>query len=199
MSEPDKDECERIIALFEMVERGSKDDASDHVKNEAANAITPLFKALGKHGLSVGDMPEIRHRFAQLEAAEAGAASSATNTAAPQGDPSLVDALQYVFQSYIDVQPHEYIGASLWALHTHVFSCFQVAPRLAALSPVRGCGKSKLLILLEKLTANPERHDGISASSIYRLIERGAPTLLLDEGDNLGLRMDRVMEHPSIG
>jgi hypothetical protein len=96
-----------------------------------------------------------------------------------------------MLQSYVDLRPHEYVGTVLWILHTHVFNQFMVTPRLAALSPVRGCGKSKLLLLLERLSANPDRHDNITAAALFRLIDEGAPTLLLDEGDNLGLRMDR--------
>jgi Protein of unknown function (DUF3631) len=50
-------------------------------------------------------------------------------------------------------------------------------------------------MLLEKLVANAERHGHISAAALYRLIDEhaGELTLLLDEGDNLGLRIDRVM------
>jgi hypothetical protein len=64
---------------------------------------------------------------------------------------------------------------------------------LAALSPVRGCGKTKLLMILEKLAADPQRHGNISAASIYRLVEQHGRTVLLDEGDNLNLKFDRVM------
>jgi hypothetical protein len=48
-------------------------------------------------------------------------------------------------------------------------------------------------MLLEKLVADPQRHGNISAASIFRLIEHGAPILLLDEGDNLSLKFDTVM------
>ena len=86
-----------------------------------------------------------------------------------------------------------YIGASLCGFRTRTSSLASESRQARALSPVRGCGKTKLLILLGKLVANPERHGHISASSLYRPIERGAPTLLLDEGDNPGLRIDRVL------
>jgi hypothetical protein len=48
-------------------------------------------------------------------------------------------------------------------------------------------------MFMEKLAADPQRHGNISAASIYRLIEHDAPVLLLDEGDNLNLKFDRVM------
>jgi len=98
-----------------------------------------------------------------------------------------------MLRGYIDVQPHEYVGIALWILSTHVFNQFQISPRLALLSPVRNCGKTKVLVFTERLAASPERHDNITAASFFRIIESASPTLLLDEGDNLGLKIDRVM------
>ena len=91
------------------------------------------------------------------------------------------------------MQPHEYVGLALWILHAHVFNHFEVTPRLALLSPVRGCGKTNLLKVIERLTPNSERYDNISAAALFRKIDEGITTPLLDEGDNLGLKLDPVM------
>jgi hypothetical protein len=45
-----------------------------------------------------------------------------------------------------------------------------VTPRLALVSPVRGCGKTTVLLLLELLVARGRKEDGISAAAIFRLI-----------------------------
>jgi hypothetical protein len=177
----------QIVSLYEMSERGAQKDADVHIRNEAINAVTVLFRLLGKYGLSLSDIPELQRQHAAKASSKATA--SATASAAQSADPNVLDLTQHMLQAYIAVQPHEYVGVTLWILHTHVFAKFQITPRLALLSPVRGCGKSKLLLFLEKLTANPERHDNVSAASLFRIIENHAgPTLLLDEGDNLGLR-----------
>jgi Protein of unknown function (DUF3631) len=179
----------QIVTLYKMTEDAAQ-STDDHIKNEAANAVPVLFRLLSKHGLSLSDLPELRRRYEAKVAAKATAAPAAAQSA----DPNVLDLTQDMLRAYIAVQPHEYVGITLWILHTHVFAKFQITPRLALLSPVRGCGKSKLLLLLEKLTANPERHDNISAASLFRIIENHAgPTLLLDEGDNLGLRIDKTM------
>jgi hypothetical protein len=64
---------------------------------------------------------------------------------------------------------------------------------LALVSPVRGCGKTLLLILLELLTADPYRSDNVSAAALYHELAHRERTLLLDEGDNLGLFNDSVL------
>jgi hypothetical protein len=62
-----------------------------------------------------------------------------------------------------------------------------ITPRLALISPVRGCGKTTLLAALNLLTCRPERHDDPSVASLYQSIDFARPTLLIDEADNLGL------------
>jgi hypothetical protein len=189
-----EDDCRRILSLFEMTQRASQEGADAHTKNEGANAVSLLLRLFAKYGLNLGDLPEIQRQHEQNEAAKTMKTASGRATSnRHQPNVNVLELIHHVLQSYVDIQPHEYIGVALWVLHSHAFNHFQIAPRLAALSPVRGCGKTKLLMLLERLVANPERHDNITAASIYRIIERDAPTLLLDEGDNLGLRIDRVM------
>jgi ribosomal protein L32 len=85
------------------------------------------------------------------------------------------------------------MALALWVLHTHVFGRYRVTPRLALLSPVRGCGKTTALILLEALCADPDRSDNTTAASIYHMLAEREHTLLIDEGDNLGLLNNSVL------
>jgi hypothetical protein len=184
------EDVKRICDLYEMAQRATH--ADDHSRNESAAAFIKLSQLFAKYGIDLSDIPAIQLQHQKNEAAK----SAKTANAAPSNKSNALNVLElvhYVLQGYVDMQPHEFVGVTLWALHTHVFDRFQIAPRLAVLSPVRGCGKSKLLLLLEKLVANPERHDNATAASLYRIIEQNTPTLLLDEGDNLGLKIDRVM------
>ena len=68
-----------------------------------------------------------------------------------------------------------------------------VTPRLALMSPVRGCGKTTALALLALLTARGRKEDGITAAAIFRLVDREHCTLLLDEADNLGLDHNGIL------
>ena len=187
-----EDDRRRILSLVEMAQHASQEGADEHTRNESQNAINVLLRLLAKYGLSLADLPELQRQHEQSEAAKASTTASAT-PASDSNQPSVLELIHHVLQSYIDVAPHEYVGISLWILYTHVFDRFQISPRLALLSPVRNCGKSRVLRLAERLVIRPERHDNITAPTIFRLIDQGAPTLLLDEGDNLGLRIDRTM------
>lgn len=74
------------------------------------------------------------------------------------------------------------------------FYRFAITPRLVIRSPVRGCGKTTLLALLELLSKEPFRVDDVSAAAIYyQLDRRPGTTLLVDEADNLGLLNNRVL------
>jgi Protein of unknown function (DUF3631) len=186
------EDCKRIVSLFEMTQRAAQDGVDEHTKNESANAAGKLLRLLAKYGLNLADIPDIQRQHSQGEAPKA-AKTASTATAAESDQSNVLELTRHVLRSYVDMAPHEYVGFTLWVLHTHVYNQFQITPRCALLSPVRGCGKSKALMLAERLVANPERHDNVTAPSIYRLIDHGTPTLLLDEGDNLGLKIDRVM------
>jgi hypothetical protein len=180
----------RIASLFEMVQRASQENADEHVRNEGINATGVLLRLLAKYGLDLSDVPDIQRQHEQAEAAKA-----AATTATPTSDPKAPNALQLVrhlLQEYVDMAPHEYIGTALWILHAHVVDRFQISPRLLNLSPVRKCGKTRVLNCLERLVPNPERHAHISAASLFRILDDGNKTILLDEGDNADLPMDHV-------
>ena len=102
-----------------------------------------------------------------------------------------------LIELYVWVTPEQRLAIALWILYTHIFyrDLLNISPRLLLTSPVRGCGKTTLLILLEALTANADRADNVTAASIYQDLDpwNPTPTLLLDEGDNLGLLNDRVL------
>ena len=93
-----------------------------------------------------------------------------------------------LIEEHVAVTPAERMAIALWTFHTYVFERFSVAPRLAALSPTTECGKTTVLILLEHLVRNSFRADDVTAASIYNeLYQNPYVSLLIDEGDNLGL------------
>jgi Protein of unknown function (DUF2786) len=154
--------------------------------NESANAREKLQELLAKHNKTWNDLPELLPRTASPPAEDERAASSAPpSSAAP--DVNALDLVHYILEDYADLKEHEYVAVALWVLHTYVYQQFMVSPRLALLSPVRGCGKTTMLGLLELLAAKSERSDHISPAAIWWVVDQKRPTLLLDEADNLGL------------
>jgi hypothetical protein len=132
----------------------------------AAYAHDKLIKYLTKHGLVWPDLPEI------LTEPDANAWSppQAQPSSATRPDGTQVNVLDLVLrliELHVGLTAEQRTAVALWTLHTYVFGHFPISPRLALLSPVRGCGKTLLLILLELLTADPYRSDNISAAALY--------------------------------
>jgi Protein of unknown function (DUF3631) len=97
-----------------------------------------------------------------------------------------LDLIHHMLAEYISLTEHQLVAVTLWIAHTYVYKSFIQTPRLFLTSPVRGCGKTTLLSLIEKLTQNARKIDGISDAGLFRLLDE-EPTLLLDEVDNADL------------
>ena len=89
------------------------------------------------------------------------------------------------FATYVDTKPHYLVGLALWAFHSHIYNQYSRSPRLAILSPVPNCGKSKVLDILGAMVWNPKRLIDPTVASTFRLAS--AHTLLIDEVDNMSI------------
>ena len=107
--------------------------------------------------------------------------------AASYGNINPLALVHHLLQRYVALTAHQSVAVALWIMHTFVYHRFTVTPRLMLTSPVRGCGKTTLLDLMEALCARPLKSDSITAASIYHAVDHEHPTLLIDEADNLGL------------
>jgi hypothetical protein len=178
---------ERLSKLFAML--GSAN------AGERENARTLIDAILAKNRKSWNDLTEL------LQTPAAGAAgwideeeSAAAPTDKPAGtDVKALDVVHHLLGEYLELTPHEYTAIALWVLHSHVFDQFMVTPRLALVSPVRGCGKTTVLALLALLVARGRRDDNITAAAVFRIIDRERCTVLLDEADNLGLDRNGIL------
>ncbi|MDN5941572.1 MAG: DUF3631 domain-containing protein [Nitrospira sp.] len=75
------------------------------------------------------------------------------------------------------------IAVALWIIRAHAHNCFNVNPRLAFLSPEKRSGKTTALEVVSLLTPRALMSSNATPASIFRMIERDNPTLLLDEMD----------------
>ena len=66
----------------------------------------------------------------------------------------------------------------------------RISPRLAVNSPTKGCGKTTVLRLLNKIARRPKRAGSISPPALFRAVEQFQPTILLDE-------TEKYIEHGS--
>lgn len=79
------------------------------------------------------------------------------------------------------------IAAVLWVAHAHMLDCFESTPRLAALSPEPGSGKTRLLEIVESLVPRPLFTLNASSAALFRKVSDpdGRPTVLIDEADTI--------------
>lgn len=155
-----------------------------------------LVETLDEYGFSWNDLPRILATTESGDADYSGgghgnnnAASAASSTA-----PDVLPVLLRLLEEHIAVAANERIAIALWILHTWIFDRFQITPRLALVSPLRGCGKTTVLSLIELLIYEGERIDSVSAAAIYHQLERRPRTVwLVDEADNLDLFHNHVL------
>jgi Protein of unknown function (DUF3631)/Bifunctional DNA primase/polymerase, N-terminal/Primase C terminal 2 (PriCT-2) len=113
--------------------------------------------------------------------------------AEPVDSASLLDAIEKTINRYVALAPAAAIAGALWCVHAHAFEAFYISPRLAIVSPEKRCGKSTLLRALQPMLPKALSVANITVAAMFRTVEAGRPTLLIDEADsflkdNEGLR-----------
>jgi hypothetical protein len=187
MSLPPPKVCRRIRKLFAQMGSPGKD---------ADVAREKLDQMLAEFGLSWNDLPKIL--AADIEPDDAGPSTgpdAATPVAPSAADiPDILGLLLVLIEEHVGVSPEERLALALWMMHCPVFDRFVITPRLAVISPVRGCGKTVTLSLIELLVPAAERVDHTTAAVIYHKLDRQRRTVLLvDEADGLGLHHNGVL------
>jgi hypothetical protein len=101
----------------------------------------------------------------------------------------------HAFQTrYVVVGEHEAVASTLWIGHTYVLEAFDATGYLEVSSPVRRCGKSTFLDVLELLVPRPWKTIEPSEAVFYRRISTTEPVLLLDEVDAIFNRKSEATE-----
>jgi len=104
----------------------------------------------------------------------------------------VLDQVVDLFNSYLVLPNGAAEVLALWAAHAHAFSAFVHTPRLNITSPEKECGKTLLLDVLETVTPKALRTEGITTAVLIRLIDKKAPTLLVDECDTFLRKYDEL-------
>jgi len=98
----------------------------------------------------------------------------------------LLDDLHAALTRYVVLPSPEATDAIvLWIAATHAAPAWNCAPRLDVTSPVKRCGKSRLLDIIEATCHDPLITVSISPAALVRSIGADPPTLLLDEADTV--------------
>lgn len=70
-----------------------------------------------------------------------------------------------------------------WIVLTYCYVSFRILPMLGICSPVKRCGKTTLLEILQSSVNKGLTASNISPAAVFRTIEKHSPTLLVDEAD----------------
>jgi hypothetical protein len=165
----------------------------DSKESERETARKRINELLAEYGRTWNDIPEI------LAAVRDAPPLPPSDQPADQPDQpqdqriNAFDLVRHLLMRHIFLSSEEeYTAIALWILHTWTFHGFTVSPRLALVSPVRGCGKTETLALIEQLVENPWRADDVTPASIYR--QSHLPVYLLDEFDQANLRHNPTLK-----
>ncbi len=115
----------------------------------------------------------------------------------PVDPAALLDRLADLVTRFVALPDGAADAIATWALWTWAADRTDTLPLLALTSPTKRCGKTTLLLLLERMVRRPQSAASVSGPALYRLIERDRPTLLLDECDQW-LRADQTGERIGI-
>lgn len=110
----------------------------------------------------------------------------------PVNGAALVDAISTEIRKYVVMAEHSADTCALWVVHTYLLNVFHITPRLGIRSPMKRCGKTTLLDVLERLVWRPLLSGSITAAAMFRMIEAYCPSLLIDEADKF------VRENPEL-
>jgi hypothetical protein len=112
-------------------------------------------------------------------------ASIVESKSAPDGGALLTQIHDFVGRFICYPSPEASIAHVLWIAHAHLMDCWFTTPRLAALSPEPGSGKSRLLEVTALLVPRPILSVMSSPAYVLRKIadQENRPTVLYDEID----------------
>jgi hypothetical protein len=183
MALPPPKVCRKILKLYALVGSASE---------EGESARKKIIELLSEYGCNWNHIDEIRAAMAAGSAAQPPSPHQPSDQTSDQPEVNVFDLVRRLFELHIFVSSEERTAFTLWVLHCWVFNRFTHSPRLALISPVRGCGKTETLALIEQLAPNSWRVDDVTPASIYR--QRQLPTFLLDEFDQVNLRHNGTLK-----
>jgi hypothetical protein len=101
----------------------------------------------------------------------------------PVNGAEILDAIAKRFGHYVVLPEGAADVAALWSAHTHVFSAFQISPRLCDTAPTQECGKTTLRDCVALFCARPIPMENMTTAVMFRLVAGHRPTILADECD----------------
>ena len=97
----------------------------------------------------------------------------------------VLDELRDTFNKYLVLPVGAAVVMALWTLNTYLTECFEHTPYLAITSPTKRSGKTTTIHVIKAHVRRALSADNVSPAALFRVIEKAAPTLLIDEVDRV--------------
>jgi putative DNA primase/helicase len=107
----------------------------------------------------------------------------------PQNGDVLLADIEAQIRRFLIADTASIVGMTLWSTWAHIVD---KAANLAFVSPLRACGKSTALDIVQRLAPRALSVSSISPAALFRTIEALKPTLLIDEADTLFRNDDQL-------
>ncbi|MBI4240257.1 MAG: DUF3631 domain-containing protein [Candidatus Rokubacteria bacterium] len=96
----------------------------------------------------------------------------------------LANAILMGITRYVVLPKGGAVALVLWVLHAHAQDASDVSPKLCLRSATKRSGKTQTMTVLSHLVPRPYPSSNITAASLFRIVEKYRPTLLIDEADS---------------
>jgi putative DNA primase/helicase len=103
----------------------------------------------------------------------------------PVNGAELLSSIASILRRHVVLPEQAADTVALWSVFTHAVNAFMISPRLAIVSPTKGCGKTTLMDCLAELVRRPLKTSNCPAATLFRTIEKHQPTLLIDEAEHV--------------
>jgi hypothetical protein len=168
-------------------------------QGERESAEDKVNKWLKRHGKTRSDISAI---LAQVAADDAAAqppppqSDPRDDAVHPFDDPKFtpVGLVKGIFEQYVRMDEHTALIFSLWICFTHVYTRFNIAPRIALISEDPDSGKTTALEIARRLVFRPNPETLGTGAAITDFLDQGPGTVLLDELDQVDADARRKLQ-----
>lgn len=102
----------------------------------------------------------------------------------PVDGAELLNDIVGLIQRYVVLSHDSASAVALWIMHAWALDAFDISPLMGITSPTKRCGKTTLLDIVSHIAPRAVSASNITAASLFRIVEKFSPTLLVDEADS---------------
>jgi hypothetical protein len=96
---------------------------------------------------------------------------------------SVLNQIVGMVHRHVSCNDHTAVAVALWIVFTWCIKYAKYAPIFYITAPEMRCGKTELLEFIGELCMNPEAATGHTPATLFHIMNKNQPTVLMDEAD----------------